>query len=129
MRHSKQRDLIVGAICEMGHPTAEEIYTHLKTEHPNLSLGTVYRNLRQLEEYRLLTSIPKKDGGCCFDHNTNEHGHLICLTCGSVLDLPPVSLAKLDEELLAGGFAPLRHDLLVYGTCAKCTSAVGEISA
>ena len=50
-KHSKQRDAIISELCQRyDHPTAEELYLALKMKMPNLSLGTVYRNLNMLSE-------------------------------------------------------------------------------
>ena len=51
IKHSKQRDSI--KTCLMGrrdHPTADAVYMSIREEFPNISLGTVYRNLNLLVE-------------------------------------------------------------------------------
>ena len=85
MRYSKQRELVmqtVERLCD--HPTAEEIYDKAAQECPNLSLGTVYRNLNSLVEAGRVrrVSIPGKADR--FDHTLPWHSHLYCTVCGSV---------------------------------------------
>ena len=87
MRYSKQRELVlqtVEALCD--HPTAEEIYEKTVPECPNISLGTVYRNLNSLVDAGLVrrVSIPGKADR--FDHTLPWHSHLYCTVCGSVTD-------------------------------------------
>ena len=121
MRHSKQRDLIYAAVCRLDHPTAEEVYAALKTDFPQLSLGTVYRNLRLLEEQNILLSIPRKTGGTCYDGNPREHGHIQCIRCGKIEDVPRFSFQELDRCLKEQRmFEPVRHDVMIYGFCKDC---------
>ena len=87
MRYSKQRELVmqtVERLCD--HPTAEEIYDKAAQECPNLSLGTVYRNLNSLVEAGRVRrgSIPGKADR--FDHTLLWHSHLYCTVCGGVTD-------------------------------------------
>lgn len=93
MRYSKQRELVlqtVEALCD--HPTAEEIYEKAVPECPNISLGTVYRNLNSLVDAGLVrrVSIPGKADR--FDHTLRWHSHLYCNACGCVVD------AEVDEK-------------------------------
>ncbi len=93
MRYSKQRELVlqtVEALCD--HPTAEEIYEKTVPECPNISLGTVYRNLNSLVDAGLVrrVSIPGKADR--FDHTLCWHSHLYCNACGNVVD------AEVDEK-------------------------------
>lgn len=117
-RFSHQREQIYLAIRESrAHPTAEMVYEQLKPQMPKLSLGTVYRNLRQMaREGRLL----ELDGPVArFDAVTAPHTHFRCDCCGAVLDLDMPYDAGLDARAGATavrsaatafasmGFAPL----------------------
>lgn len=87
MRYSKQRELVMQTVQQMcDHPTAEEIYDKAAQECPNLSLGTVYRNLNSLVEAGRVrrVSIPGKADR--FDHTLPWHSHLYCTVCGGVTD-------------------------------------------
>ncbi|MEG0018555.1 MAG: transcriptional repressor, partial [Hydrogenoanaerobacterium sp.] len=49
MKYSRQRELVMNAVVNNPvHPTADYVYSHLREENPNISLGTVYRNLNLL---------------------------------------------------------------------------------
>ena len=93
MRYSKQRELVMQTVQQLcDHPTAEEIYDKAAQECPNLSLGTVYRNLNSLVEAGRVrrVSIPGKADR--FDHTLPWHSHLYCTVCGGVTD------AEVDEK-------------------------------
>ena len=69
------------------HPTAETIYQNIKKEFPNISLGTVYRNLSLLEEIGEIIKISTGVGPDHYDYNTAPHYHFICRGCGRVMDI------------------------------------------
>ena len=69
------------------HPTADVIYSNLKQQDPNLSLGTVYRNLTLLSDMGEILRLRVGDGVDHFDADTSEHYHFVCTECGSVIDL------------------------------------------
>ena len=69
------------------HPSAETIYADLKPEIPDLSLGTVYRNLSLFKEQGLIQSLGTVKGVERFDGDTHSHIHFICTDCGAVQDI------------------------------------------
>ena len=73
------------------HPSAETIYTDLKTQIPDLSMGTVYRNLTLFKQQGLATSVATVRGVERFDANTDPHVHFICSDCDAVIDLHQLS--------------------------------------
>ncbi len=83
---SKQKDLINKIIKEsMLHLTAEEIFTLARKEMPNISLGTVYRNLSVLNDEKEIRKFTN-DGTDFYDKSWNPHGHIICPCCGKIDD-------------------------------------------
>ncbi|HHX93180.1 MAG TPA: transcriptional repressor [Clostridiales bacterium] len=89
MRYSKQRESIMEAVrSHDGHPTADQVYKTVRQNNPNISLGTVYRNLNQLAESGVLVRIPVSGSRDRFDHNTHAHFHAQCTSCGSFFDVP-----------------------------------------
>lgn len=83
MKYSRQRESILNSLNEkLDHPTAEMVYNCVKKEQPNISLGTVYRNLNQLVEQGVLRRIATPVSGDRFDIRTDPHAHLLCTRCG-----------------------------------------------
>ena len=104
------------------HPSAEMVFNELKQEHPDLSLGTVYRNLAMFKAQKVIASIGTVDGIERFDGNTEPHVHFICEGCYKVEDLPKV---QVPEELYqtvnqqTGGQVVDCH-LHFSGVCKDC---------
>ena len=103
-KHFKKREAILNCLRSTNtHPTAEWVYTQLKAEYPDISLGTVYRNLALFKEQGLVISVGTVNGVERFDADTEPHVHFICRECHKVDDLPgmiiPESLAADAQKL------------------------------
>ncbi len=87
MRFSKQREIINNVVHSTNlHPTADWVYEKAKKSLPNLSLGTVYRNLKQLNEQGSIRVI--YDGSLArYDWNVDPHDHMKCKECGRMIDI------------------------------------------
>lgn len=122
-RYSKKREAILDKLASTDiHPSAEWIYRSLKNEYPDLSLGTVYRNLSKFKEDGNIISVGFVDGQERFDGNTAPHSHFICRKCGAVIDMHRLKLdTDLDEKASKlYGFKIEGHDLVFHGLCDKC---------
>ena len=115
------------------HPSAETVFTDLKQQIPDLSMGTVYRNLNLFKQQGLATSVATVKGVERFDGNTAPHVHFICSECDAVIDLMdmqvPESLKSI-AETCSGGRVEECH-LSFTGQCKNCleTKAKGGESA
>ena len=122
-KHFRKRDAILTCLRETTeHPSAEWVYSQLKQEIPDLSLGTVYRNLSLFKEQGVICSLGTVKGVERFDANTEPHVHFICNECGSVMDLPEVEApAQLCNavESGTGGKVNMYH-LSFVGICKNC---------
>ena len=87
MRFSHQRESIQSIVYSTNsHPTADWVFQKAKKVVPNISLGTVYRNLKQLEDVGLIKTI--YDGNIArYDWNQAPHDHLKCKECGELIDI------------------------------------------
>ena len=95
MRYSKQSEEVLNTVLNSNnHPDAKEIYELVKLKIPNVSLGTVYRNLNTLAKEGLIRKIELDDGNDRFDKTLCLHNHLKCTKCGKVIDITP----KLDQK-------------------------------
>ena len=123
IRHSKKRDAILAAIRSTDcHPSAEWVYQTLKPTHPDLSLGTVYRNLTFFREQGDIQSVGVVQGQERFDGTTTPHSHFVCSCCGSVSDLHRIAPRTDLENAVRReyGVQVDRHELTFYGLCAAC---------
>ncbi len=119
MRHSQQRDAILRVLrASRAHPTAEHIYAEVRKVLPNVSLGTVYRNIRQLSESGELITLETEDKSVHYDGNTAPHRHFVCNRCHRILDL--FFDVPLPPELVALGFAVESEKCIYYGLCSDC---------
>lgn len=125
MNFSRQREIIYEQVRNFPvHPTTEEVYRALKNDNPNLSLGTVYRNLNQLSEAGMLLKIPIADGSDRFDGRTDCHYHMICEKCGRVFDVELDCLESIPQTVLKNtGHHITRVTLNLKGVCAECAAA------
>ncbi len=119
---SRQREIIYNQVMNNPtHPTAEEVYRSLKDDNPNLSLGTVYRNLNQLSEAGILQKIPIADGSDRFDGRTDRHYHMICEKCRRVFDIELDCLEGIPERVMSGEGHKITAVMLnLKGICREC---------
>lgn len=123
IRYSKKREAILKAIQSTDcHPSAEWVYQTLKATHPDLSLGTVYRNLVFFQKRGDIKSIGVVNGQERFDRLVAPHSHFICSRCGAVIDLYGLPVdGGLDRTVSEQyKFAVERHELTFYGICQQC---------
>lgn len=127
MRQSRQRDAILKVLQSTDtHPTAEWIFGQARREIPNLSLGTVYRNLNQLADESLIQRIYDNDH-LRFDGNLDRHAHFRCVSCQRIFDLQ-IALDGVDEAISKGvTFKVTGYYLEVTGKCDECQHAEKEL--
>lgn len=114
-------------LSSMTHPTADEIYKGLEGKFPNMSVATVYNNLRVLKEIGLVRELTYGDSSSRFDCTTSDHYHIICNSCGKIVDFHYPSLDEVESlaEQVAG-FNISHHRLELYGTCEECSKVGTE---
>jgi Fur family transcriptional regulator, peroxide stress response regulator len=121
-RNSRQRQRILEILKETkSHPTADWVYNKLKEEIPELSLGTVYRNLNVLLEQGHIEKLPFGSTFDRFEAKIKPHYHLVCDKCGLVedFDMPQYTDINKKAEKLCS-FKILRHRIDFFGFCKKC---------
>lgn len=122
-KNSRKRQALLDAISQSHeHPTAEMLYQALKPMIPELSLGTVYRNLGVLAEEGLIISVGHINGQERYDAITHSHPHFVCKNCGAVIDLdiPDNVSAMYDEIDKEFRCAPEGYSLTINGLCPEC---------
>ncbi|EPD50163.1 peroxide operon regulator [Paenisporosarcina sp. HGH0030] len=127
VRITPQRHAILEFLIQsMIHPTADDIYRALEGKFPNMSVATVYNNLRVFREAGLVKELTYGDSSSRFDFVTNDHYHIICDNCGKIVDFHYPGLDEV-EQLASHvtGFKVNSHRMEIYGTCPTCeTSAI-----
>jgi Fur family peroxide stress response transcriptional regulator len=121
-KRSRQRERLLELLrSTKEHPTATWLYDRLKAEFPDLSLGTVYRNLGVLRDQGLLRVLAAGSTFDRFDADTSTHYHFLCERCGAVEDLPLPPDCEIELKAAAGTLRIVRgHRIDVFGLCEAC---------
>ena len=123
LKRSRQREAIVTFLkTRKDHPTADVVYQEIRATIPNISLGTVYRNLALLSERGEILRLPCDGKMDHFDADIRPHYHIICNQCGCVKDMDlPYSddMEQLANQQFDGVIT--RHSLLFEGLCKDCS--------
>ena len=125
-RYTEQRAAVFrflrGTDC---HPTADEVFLHVREEVPGISLATVYKGLETLVGCGLATKLTYGDGSARYDGRTDDHHHVRCIACGSVSDLPGRADDREVARLAASAdrFDVTGYRLELTGYCADCRPA------
>jgi Fur family peroxide stress response transcriptional regulator len=121
-RQTKQREAILkllrGGYC---HLTADQIYDKVRKEIPNISKGTVYRNLKVLREMGLVSELNLNDTVSRFEAKRDSHYHFRCERCGLVFDVGEPINKELDRRIAKRtGFKISYHQIEFRGLCHDC---------
>lgn len=123
MRTTPQKLAIMEVLKQQGKlMTAEAVYDQVRRTQPNVSLGTVYRNLQGFSDQGQVRRVLLHDGKARFEMAGNvHHHHLICLSCGEATEVPwcPVG-QEVSSFMEERRFMPVNHQFEVYGYCASC---------
>ena len=124
-KNFRKRNAIYDCLCNLKtHPSAEDIYTRLKPEIPDLSLATVYRNINLFRQQGLAICVATVDGVERYDGNVHPHVHFICTDCNAVIDLTemkvPQSLTSAAESSVGGMVTECQ--LSFTGKCRSCVN-------
>lgn len=119
-RYSKQREAILDELRgRIDHPTADQVYYTLKNKHPELSLGTVYRNLGFLADKGDILKLDIGDGTYHYDGNIHPHVHFLCTDCQEIKD---VDIKPEIYELIASSLDHYveKIGITIEGQCKHC---------
>jgi len=120
LRYSKQRETILQVIrSTIVHPTADWVYNETRKNIPNISLGTVYRNLSQLVESGQILKL-KDDAMIRYDGNTGHHDHFRCSSCGTWYDIEVLDATAIQKFNKKHKFRIEAFHLELEGVCENC---------
>lgn len=119
MRNSRQRDAVLEVLrTSCDHPTADIIFERVRQSIPNISLGTVYRNLNQLKDEGIITVVESSDTKVHYEGNLAEHIHFLCKKCNTITDV--FCKSEIPTELVKMGFEVQSQKTVYYGICNNC---------
>lgn len=130
LRYSKPREAILNVFGERKqHISAEKLYQELQERGEELSLSTVYLNLRVLSGAGLLREFQGANGETVFDNNTMPHDHVVCKECGAVTDIPLTYVEEssvhnhlhANAERYAEGWNIDAPEVTLLGVCPQCS--------
>jgi Fur family peroxide stress response transcriptional regulator len=125
-RFSRKREAILNSLrSTKSHPSAEWLYQTLKPEYPDLSMGTVYRNLSVFKDEGLVITVGVVAGQERYDADVTPHTHFVCKKCTAVIDLENLNLDEhIDEVVSRQGYRVDSHELIFHGICPNCLSQI-----
>ena len=117
MRMTPQRRRVMAAVTQLVHATPDQVAEAV----PDVDLTTVYRTLETLEQIGMLAHTHLGHGAPSYRLAADDHIHVVCHHCSSVVDAPAGLADALAERLVAErGFVLDRSHFTVFGTCADC---------
>ncbi len=128
LRITKQRRMILEEVKKSkSHPTADKIYDLVKKEIPDISMGTVYRNLDILSEEGLVRKLELAHLQRRYDGNMENHYHVLCTECGRVDDLTTRGVDDIEELLGVKSYYQITgHRLKFFGICPDCKNRMKQ---
>ena len=119
----RKRNAILACLRQSeAHPSAEELYHSLQKEHSDISLASVYRNLKLFKDEGLIVSLGSVNGVERLDGRVDPHAHFMCTACGAVMDVPDVEVPHSVSHASAQSLG-CRVDgtrLVLTGICKNC---------
>lgn len=125
-RNTKQKQLIRDCLKTSGrHMTVDEIYSSINKEDEKISIATIYRNLKMLEEQGVIKKLYMAEDAPLFyemnDSDEHTHHHLVCKKCGAIIDFDEDLLDSLEKTIYEKkGFKIQDHRVVFYGLCKDC---------
>ena len=124
LRSTRQRRNVIDyALSRRGHFTAEQLHNELARRNAGVSRATVYRTLALLVDAGLLREAMDSQGGVRYEPALGHHDHLVCLSCGKVIEFHNPTIESLQRRVCSKHkFVPVEHRLQIAGYCRDCAS-------
>jgi len=124
LKLTKEREVIAGELLSSrGHFDIDEFYINMKKKGLKVSKASVYRTLPLLLESGLIKQVEKTDKHAHYElvYGSSHHDHMLCMSCGKVIEFYSKPLEKLQERLcLERDFQSISHTLEIMGYCKEC---------
>ncbi len=120
-KYSRQREAIAADVASRkDHPCADDVYESTRKLFPNISLGTVYRNLKGLTEDGKIISFTV-DGKEHFDGDTSNHCHLVCSSCHNIVDIFEPDFSEFSRQIEQNLGCKINYaQIVLFGRCKAC---------
>jgi len=123
---TKAQKAILDAVTQSGrHLPADEVYWIVKRQFPSIALGTIYRNLNQFADARLIRRVARADAADYFEGNTSPHDHALCIRCGQMTDIRIPCLKDFLKDQMNCDI--VSFDLTVNYICPACARNAGSL--
>lgn len=120
-RVTPQRLVILGALQQGAHLSADEVFARVEQQLPGVNRSTVYRALDLFSDLGLVSTTDLGGGARQFELLEQPHHHLICHRCGGVMEMQDALVSPLREAIQAAyGFSPIINHLALFGFCREC---------
>jgi Fur family peroxide stress response transcriptional regulator len=124
-RFTIQKQMIEEALRVLDHPTAAEVYGEIRKAYPQISLGTIYRNLNTMASNGEIMRLSFSGSPDRFDQNPDEHYHIVCSRCSRIFDtdggIPKEILVQLDKAVEVGTGVEVKSRVMLFcGICSSC---------
>ena len=124
LRHTQQREQILEIVLKSErHLSTQDLYDLMRKKYPYIGYATVARTLKLLDESGVCRRVDLGDNIVRYEHQFghDHHDHLICLQCGSFVEIASEALEKLQNKLVKKhGYIQKNHKLDIFGICPKC---------
>jgi Fur family ferric uptake transcriptional regulator len=124
LKFTNERRLILREVLSRkGHFDLEELYISMRTKGLKVSKASVYRTLPLLIECSLIEQVEKTEKHAHYECTVGggHHDHMLCVSCGRVIEFYSGALEKLQERLCREeGFRGITHTLEIKGCCKRC---------
>lgn len=132
LKYTRQREIVWSAFCalEGHHPSAEAVYHQSKMISPRISWPTVYRTLKLMKSLGIIVERDFGKGALCYELKDKglAHGHLICSSCGKVIELKNETVKKfLIKKAKKHKFEIRQERVEGFGLCSKCRKKLNRI--
>jgi Fe2+ or Zn2+ uptake regulation protein len=124
---TKVQKAILDTVIQSGeHLSADQVYWRVKKQFPSIALGTIYRNLHQFADSKLIRRVARADAADYFEGNILPHDHALCIRCGQMRDIVIPNL----KDFLRGQMCCeiISVDLTVNYICPECAHKEAEES-
>lgn len=122
LKQTRQREAILAVFLSAeGHLTSEDVHERVREDHPEIGAATVYRTLKLLCDAGIANAHHFRDGVTLYERRGRHHDHLICQSCGEIVEFRNELIEREQEEVAKRhGYRLTKHRHILYGACARC---------